>query len=309
MQKKTETPSVIKDQIQESDAQSKIESKLTNDPIDQMSFFQKPLSILNIVGLATVVALLVTSVLLNISLLSNGENNGSTSSTFQWIVITGALLITAVSLSISFWLYYVRSLYLKDGPALVPEKWGVLLGDLSYATNLSNINTIKKLTSLVDASSAQSIKSEALLESFLTLQETISNRDKEIDRLKKGYDSKIYKRFITRFIKLSMILEEIHSEEIDSDQAKNYKYLCTNIRNALEECGVEQLFPTVGYDYRKLGAEVNDDPKFIVTNDESENFQIASVESPAYIIEGEGDREIIVSSKVTIYRTQQKGIN
>jgi molecular chaperone GrpE (heat shock protein) len=213
-----------------------------------------------------------------------------------------------ISLGISFWLYYVRSLYLRDGPALVPEKWGRLLNQVGYVTNQSNVTTMKALGSLIEASNTQTEKSESLLSSFLTLQETISNRDEEISRLKKGHDSKIFKRFINRFIGVSVSLEEIREEQKDSDQAKNYKYLSKKIQSALEECGVEQLYPAVGYDYRQMGAEVVDDPRVIETNDESKNFQIASVESPAYVIEGEGDREIVLPSKVTIYRTQQQGV-
>jgi len=160
---------------------------------------------------------------------------------------------------------------------------------------------------LIEVSNIQTEKSESLLSSFLTLQETISNRDEEISRLKKGHDSKIFKRFIARFIRVSASLEEIREEEKDSDQIKNYTYLCKKIRSALEECGVEQLFPAVGYDYRQMGEEVVDDPRIIETTQKSKDFQIASVESPAYVIEGEGDREVIIPSKITIYRIQQEG--
>jgi hypothetical protein len=280
----------------------------TKDEIKgSLSSVQKPPSIFQILGLATLAAGLVVSVLLNVSLLSIGGDNDSNISSFQWFVVGGTLLITAVSLGISFWLYYIRSLYLKDGPALVPEKWGVLLADLTHVTNQTNINTVENLSSLIRESSHLSRKSEALLESFLTLQETISNRDEEIARLKKGYDSKIFKRFITRFIRVSIALHEVRREASDSDQAKNYKYLCRLIQSALEECGVEQLSPEIGVDYRQLGSEVDDDPKIIDTNDGSRNFLVASVESPSYMIEGEGDREIILPAKVTIYAYQEEG--
>lgn len=275
----------------------------------QFSVHKSP-SLLKILGFAALVAGLFGSILINITLLSQGDEIGSptSTSTIQWVVIIAALLITAVSLGVSFWLYYIRSLYLKDGPALVPEKWGVLINDLRYDTNQSNIDTLERLSAVIEASSQQSAKSEALLESFLTLQDTITNRDKEIARLKKGHDSKIFKRFITRFIRVSISLEEIYEEAKETDQAKNYKYLCRKIQNALEECGVEQFSPPIGCDYRELGPEVDDDPKVLEIEDASKNFQIASVESPAYVIEGEGDREIILPSKVTIYKSQNEGV-
>ena len=275
----------------------------------QFSVHKSP-SLVKILGLAVLVAGLFGSILINITLLSQGVEIGTpnSSSTLQWVVIIAALLITAVSLGVSFWLYYVRSLYLKDGPALVPERWGVLINDLRYDTNQSKMDTLERLSAVIEASKHQSAKSEALLESFLTLQDTITNRDKEIARLKKGHDSKIFKRFITRFIRVSISLEEICEEAKESDQAKNYKYLCRKIQNALEECGVEPFAPPVGFDYRELGPEVDDEPKILEIEDASKDFQIASVESPAYVIEGEGDREIILPSKVTIYRSQNKGV-
>ena len=88
-------------------AQNKIEQ-------GQSSVLKLP-SLLKILIFATLVAGLLISVLLNISLLSNGGETASSSSSLQWVVIAGAFLITAVSLGISFWLYYVRSIYLKDG--------------------------------------------------------------------------------------------------------------------------------------------------------------------------------------------------
>lgn len=268
-------------------------------------------SLLKILGLAALVSGLLGSILFNITLLSQGDeiSNPTSNSTLHWVVIIAALLITAVSLGVSFWLYYIRSLYLKDGPALVPEKWGVLINDLRYDTNQSNMDTLERLSAVIKASSHQSAKSEVLLESFLTLQDTITNRDKEIARLKKGHDSKIFKRFITRFIRVSISLEEIHEEAKETDQAKNYMYLCRKIKNALEECGVEQFSPPIGFDYREFGPEVDDDPKVLEIEDASKNFQIASVESPAYVIKGEGDKEIILPSKVTIYKSQNEGVN
>ena len=320
---KEEISEEIKDSIQEStdaldkstletesetEVESETEAKAKAEQAYPNYLPPKPPSILKILGLAVLVVSLVGSILMNLSFISLSDENTSATPMFYWVVIIGVLLIAAVSLGISFWLYYVRSIYLKDGPALVPEKWGVLLGELSNLTNQSRINTIEKLTRVINASSHQASKSEALLESFLMLQQTISNRDEEISRLKKGHDSKIFKRFITRFVRVSISLEEIREEAKESDQGKNYKYLCKKIQNALEECGVEQLYPEIGLDYREFGSEMDDDPKVIETDDVSKNFQIASVELPAYIFKGEGDREIIIPSKVTIYKTLTEGV-
>ena len=123
---------------------------------------------------------------------------------------------------------------------------------------------------------------------------------------KKGHDAKIFKRFVSRFIRVSVALEEIREEAKDSDQAKNYKYLCRLIQNALEDCGVEQIRPDINSDYREAGPEIADDPTLITTNDSTLDFKIASVESPAYVIEGQGDREIIIPARVSVYKLEEQ---
>lgn len=265
----------------------------------------KPVPVLAIIGIALVIAIFLVSIILNVSFLSK-PNETSALSTFNWIVVISSLLIAGLGLGISFWMYYARTVYLKNGPALVPERWGHILAELGHVTNQANMNTVESLTAVLKASNHQTEKSESLLESFLTLQQAISTRDDEISRLKKGHDAKIFKRFITRFIRVSVALEEIREEAKDSDQAKNYKYLCRLIQNALEDCGVEQVHPQVNSDYREAGPEIADDPVLINTDELSLNFKIASVESPAYVIEGEGDREIIIPAKVSVYKLEEQ---
>lgn len=267
----------------------------------------EPVSVRSIIGIASVIVLFLASIVLNVLLLSTtGETNDL--STFNWIVVISSLFIGSLGLGTSFWMYYARTVYLKNGPALVPEKWGHILAELGQLTNRANMNTVESLAAVLKASNHQTEKSEKLLESFLTLQQSISIRDDEISRLKKGHDAKIFKRFVTRFIRVSVALEEIREEAKDSDQAKNYKYLCKLIQNALEDCGVEPTRPEIYSDYREAGPEVADDPKIINTNDSKLDFKIASVESPAYVIEGEGDREIIIPARVCVYKLEeQKG--
>lgn len=267
----------------------------------------KPIRVVTVIGIALVFAVFLISLILNVSLLSSSDQT-SPISALNWTVIVGSLLIAGLGLGISFWIYYARTVYLKDGPALVPEKWGHVLAELGQITNNSGIKTVTALSALLKATNHQSEKSEGLLESFLTLQQAISSRDEEISRLKKGHDAKVFKRFVTRFIRVSIALEEIRKEANGSDQAKNFQYLCRLMQNALEECGVEQLKPEINADYREAGPEIADDPTIIPTDDENLDFKISSIEALGYVIEGEGDREIIIPAKVSIYKIQE-GLN
>jgi hypothetical protein len=306
MDKKTKPePENQKEAVEHESLESDV---IAEDHIAENQKFTKnpePVPVLAIVGIALAIILFLASLVLNALLLSTtGETNGL--STFNWIVVISSLFIGALGLGTSFWMYYARTVYLKNGPALVPEKWGHILAELGHVTNQANMNTVESLTAVLKASNYQTEKSEDLLESFLTLQQVISTRDDEISRLKKGHDAKIFKRFVSRFIRVSVALEEIREEAQDSDQVKNYKYLCRLIQNALEDCGVEQIQPEINSDYREAGPDITDDPTLINTNDSTLDLKIASVESPAYVIEGEGDREIIIPAKVSVYTLEEK---
>lgn len=262
-------------------------------------------SIFKVLALASIVSLLVVSLLLNVSLLVVDSEKPRTDG-FQEMVLLGSLLIVMVSLSVNFWLYYVRTMYLKDGPALVPEKWARTIVGLTKVIEKSNVATVQTLKSVSEASNFQTRKSEGLLESFLTMQSTIDNRDEEIARLRKGYDAKVFKRFIKGFIGVSIALEEIREEEKESDQHRNYKFLCRKIQNVLEDCGVENVFPETGADYRELGDEVEDDPDSVTTNSIELDYAVESVVSPAYVLVGEGDTDVIVPARVKIYRYERE---
>jgi hypothetical protein len=223
-----------------------------------------------------------------------------------WVVLIGSMLIAVISLGINFWLYYVRAMLLKDGPALVPEKWGVLLANLSFETAKSREDISESAQALLRASGKQDARLEGLLESFLTLQQAISNRDDEIKRLRKGYDGKVFKRFLLRFIKASIAINEIKDGAKNSDQFQNLSYVARLLENALEECAVTELKPELNTDYRKLGAEVADGPEIVITEDDTLNFKIAEIKTPAYVIEGEGGYEVLIPATVVIYKSRNQ---
>ena len=55
------------------------------------------------------------------------------------------------------------------------------------------------------------------MESFTVLQTTLDSRDKEIQRLKKGYDSEIFRKFLGRFIRVDKALcEELYSAKTEN---------------------------------------------------------------------------------------------
>ncbi len=247
-----------------------------------------------IVALSTLCALIIALILY---LLFDSEN-----SSIPWGLVIGLIVITSISLVISFWTYYIRSIYIKDGPALVPEKWGAIIGELIKSSKISHAQFQKALEKVQNSSEEQSKKSNNLLESFLTLQNALNTKDEEISRLKKGYDAKIFKRFLMRFIRVDRSLREMSQESESEKESKNYKYLSRIMQDALDECGVNKFTPEIDSDYRDAGPQIADDPIVLPTDDELQDFKIASVKSVGYVLEGEGDVEVIIPSKVSIFR-------
>lgn len=284
---------------------SKKSSEETLINLDSKSL-KKPLMIVKVLFFAFVAGVFIISLFFNISILLTPENQDfSSSNGISFLLVAASLLVTAISMGVSFWMYYVRSIYVMNGPALVPEKWGMILGELSEVTTTMNRQSVTSLETILHLSQSQIDRTESLLENFLTLQDAISVRDNEIERLKKGHDAKVFKRFLMRFIRVSRALREIHDESVGTEQERNLKYIVRLMEDALEECGVELFSPELGTDYREAGAEISDDPRVIRTVKPELDYSIASIESVAYVIQGEGDLQVIVPAKVTIYRLQQ----
>jgi hypothetical protein len=266
-------------------------------------------SLIKVVIVGLFCCLFLGSVLLNLSNLTNSGNADlSSNDRSDWLVIFGLLIVTSISLVISFWHFYVRSIYIKDGPALVPEKWGSIIGELIEFSRIQHTQSEMSLAKVQQSSAEQSKRSNDLLESFLTLQDALSARDEEISRLKKGHDAKVFKRFLNRFLRVDRSLREMEKEFSSQGDQKNYKYLARIMQDALEECGVEQFIPDVGSDYRDSGPQIADDPTVLATDDPSQDFKISVIETAGYILEGEGGVEVIVPSKVSIFRFNPEDI-
>jgi len=259
-------------------------------------------SLFNTVTNSFIIGILFTSVLLNLASLHEGNLANFSNPGSLVTLIFGLIIITILSLVISFWNYHIRAIYLKDGPALVPEKWGKIILDLIKNSNSMNNNNQKIFQKLKENSDIQNKKSEDLLESFLTLQETLSAREKEISRLKRGYDAKIFKKFLLRFIRIDRSLREMKKEFSGKENEKNYKYLSRIMQDALEECGVERFTPELGSDFRDAGDDVADEFTTEATNDPEMDFIMSDVISIGYKLIGEDEDEVIIPSKVKIFR-------
>jgi len=263
-------------------------------------------SIWQILLLALISVGVLCSLILNIvSLIGSGglaaEGLFSTDAVFVIFVL---MLVSVLATASAFWMYYAKSVMLKDGPALVPEKWGMMIDKLTFATINMQESSSSALNKVIDQLNYQSDQADSLMNSFLTLQSALDTRDEEISRLKKGYDAVIFKRFLNRFIRVDRALLEIVDETPNGDNAKDMRYLNRLMEDALDECGVERFLPEIGSDFRQATEGVGDEPTVLNTDQINLDFTVASVDSAGYVIRGEGDLQVIVPAKVSIYRIQ-----
>lgn len=211
-------------------------------------------------------------------------------------------VICILSLSLLTWSYFTRTVYLKEGPALVPERWGEVINDISLS-NREQISYNKvALQKLIESVNNSEKKYDELLSSFLLLQKNLSERDAEIKRLKQGHDFVIFKKFLSRFVKIDRSLCEMSNQESEEFSAKELNFLIMLMADALEECGVQKTTIDIGTDYRTCGAEVADNPDVVENHEGADDFGIISVKSPAYVLPGEGPATVLSPAKVTINR-------
>ena len=267
-------------------------------------------SILQILLLAFISIVVVFSLTLNIVWFINLDNISVEEGVFSKdviLVICVMMLVSVLATASAFWMYYVKSVMLKDGPALVPEKWGRTIDALNDEIKDMQESSSSALDQVLHQSNHQSEQADTVITSFLTMQTALDNRDKEIARLKKGYDAVIFKRFLNRFIRVDRALFEIVNETPNGDNEKDMRYLKRLMQDALDECSVERFSPEIGSDFRQASEGVGDDPKTVNTEDIDLDFTVASVDSEGYVIRGEEEGEhlqVIVPAKVSIYRIQ-----
>jgi hypothetical protein len=104
----------------------------------------------------------------------------------------------------------------------------------------------------------------SLIETFMTLQKAIDERDADIKRLKGGYDAEIFRRFANRFIRVDQMIEVYLNSNPEGSEALGQ--LKRVMEDALDECGIESFQPNIGDDSRRAEG-IADNPKSTKTHE------------------------------------------
>ena len=215
-------------------------------------------------------------------------------------------LLTLISISISFWLYYWRKLSIAGKEIMVPETFEKNIKNLNKVANNNSLNIQNALDNQTAALKSSSKRSDdsndeiARISEIIThLQSALEKKDEEMERFKKGYDADIYKQFLLRFTKVDRVLKEyIDDGEIDLDGLGDIQ---EEMEEALLECRVESFSPEVGVDY-KAQDNIADNPKKIPTTDKNQHETVAEVLQMGYVRKCEDSSiEVISKAKVKVY--------
>ena len=215
-------------------------------------------------------------------------------------------LLTLISISISFWLYYWRKLSIAGKEIMVPETFEKNIKNLNKVANNNSVNIQNALDNQTAALKSSSKRSDdtndeiARISEIIThLQKSIEDKEEEMERFKKGYDADIYHKFLLRFTRVDRVLKEyIDDGSIDLDGLED---IHTQMEDALLECRVESFSPEVGVDY-KTQDNIADNPKKTLTTDKEQHEKVEKVSQVGYFRVCEDDSiEIISQAKVVIF--------
>ena len=209
---------------------------------------------------------------------------------------------TLVSVATTFYLYRWRKILLANPTLIVPEEFGTYLKGLgNHVGNLTRRydKHSKQIDKTLGVTASENTK---MVDTYMTLQKALDEKDDEIKRFKSGYDSEIFRKFLSRFIRVDQTVGEFIQD--DPGRAGDLKFIKRLLEDALDECGVDVFEPEIGSDFRTEPG-VDDNPKSVDAPTPDDDFKIAEVLEAGYRVKSADSHTIIVPAKVSIYRTKE----
>lgn len=221
----------------------------------------------------------------------------------QWMILALVTMALAMLLStaISFYLYRWRKILLSNPHVVIPEQQGEWFTTMTQQV----VNLTRAISSSIEVFGQQTRETHQgvsnLSETFMTMQQALDEREQEIQRLKRGYDSEIFRKFVARFIRVDQAVEDFQRMgSADQDGLEQIRRL---LSDSFAECNVECFQPDVGSDYREAFG-IADNPKTVEAGSAKDNFKIAEILESGYLIRSAENTEVILPAKVRIYSYQ-----
>ncbi len=221
------------------------------------------------------------------------------------VILILCLLLTAISLVTTFFLYRWRKDIIKTG-AMVPDEWAKFLTEIvdrsnHVATNQQEVlDGHAKLGSQIQNEVATVFRRMSdVQQTLVTFHDTLDERDREIARLKEGYDIAILEKPYSRLIEIMENTTRLSKKEgVGQKEMKNISVM---IQDLLELGGVKEFTPETNVDFAELGDDIKRDVTSIETDDPHMNSKIAAVlENGLKLVSG-NHAKVLKPASVQIY--------
>ena len=163
----------------------------------------------------------------------------------------------------------------------------------------SVIHATESLLTLVQQSTDHSEITKDFSSALKTLRSALDERDQEIRRLKQGHDNAVFRKFVTRFIRVEQAVQYfIETPEGSTTPLESIRSL---LDDALQECDVQPFHPEIRSDYRSAFG-VAEHPKIVDTAVKEDDCRIIEILEPGYLMQGGKEKEVLIPARVAIYR-------
>jgi len=131
------------------------------------------------------------------------------------------------------------------------------------------------------------------------LKESIHSKDSELKRYKEGYDIKVFKSYLGKFVRL---YNDIYKEYrfTDGDAKESMKDMLDLFEDALNECEIKIITPTINQPKEKYKNILSGVEKIRNSDNVELKNCIAEVLTPAFILQNENN-ELIRGADIAVY--------
>lgn len=210
-----------------------------------------------------------------------------------------SLIVAILSIFTSFWLYRWRVRLSDEQSIMVPE---VLIERTDQQIKLlsETHQTIPELGQYVATQAKETNnKIEEIGSSLNRFQAALKEKDDEINKYKIGYDIFAHRRFVGRFFKIYLMLENSSEDEKETNQWLDKIKLF--FEDAFEESGVELFLPDSGISYLENNHIFDEDIKLVATGNSKDDGMVQSILTPG-LRSLDGEQEIVIKPKVAVFK-------
>ena len=139
-------------------------------------------------------------------------------------------------------------------------------------------------------------------ESFSIFGEAINKLDEELKFYKKGAENNYLDKFWKKFVKFRDYLQDQESNPENNDQTREVlRGLLEMYDDGLQDFDVLREYPEVGENFKECAC-VAEKPEVMPTDNPAKDFEIISIQTPAFYNNIGDKKNYISKSKVTIFK-------